>query len=194
MKKIFAAMAVAAMAIAMAVPASADDSGVGVYQGTAKVGQTFDDPSTTLPGQVEGCGLSGIPDAGVFGNGLRFPDPAQLGGIDGVWALSTEVVGQPTGGTLSICGELGQNAAGVGASCGMSEGKDGRGTFAGYTLSDVGWTTSAGGTLPVMGTWNNASNGHTGTLVALTQAQGGADCATATGAKSFTVVGVTALF
>jgi hypothetical protein len=192
MKKLFAAAVISAMVLAMAAPATADDSGVGTYQGTAKVGQTFDDPGTTLV--VEGCGGSGVPTAGVFGNGLRFPDPAQLGGINGVWALGTTVTGLPAGGALNICGELGQNAAGIGASCGMSEGRDGRGKFgANYTLSNVGWTTSAGGTLPVSGTWTNPGNGHTGTLVALTQAQGGSDCATAGGAKSFTVVGVTAL-
>lgn len=190
--RLVATLAVAALALAVvALPAAADDAGVGTYQGNAKVGATFDNPATT--NVVEGCGASGVPTAGVFGRGLFLPDP--LVQPTGVWALSTNVTGVPTGGTLSICGELGPNAAGVGASCGMSEGEGGRGVFASvYNLSNVGWITSAGGTLPVSGDFTNSANGHTGTLVALTQAQGGSDCAlNANGATNFTVVGVTAL-
>lgn len=188
MKKIFAAVALAAIAIAMFAGPAAADAGVGTFSGVAKVGQTFDNPATT--NVVEGCGASGVPTAGVFGRGLFLPDP--LVQPTGVWALSTAVSGVPTSGTLAICGELGPNAAGIGASCGMSEGENGRGRFAHYTLTNVRWETSAGGTLPTTG---DATDGTTsGKVIALTQAQGGSDCAlNPNGATQFTVVGVTSL-
>ncbi|HWH31381.1 MAG TPA: hypothetical protein VNU01_01780, partial [Egibacteraceae bacterium] len=61
-------------------------------------------------------------------------------------------------------------------------------------LGNVGWITSAGGTLPTTGDVLDGPGGNPiGTLVGVTQAQGGTACAAAPGAQTFAVVGASAL-
>lgn len=172
MKKIVLLAAAVAMLAAMAVPASATE--IGVFQGDAKVGVTG--PCTSPSGN------------GIFLPGLGLDSKAY-------WQLTTVVQGTLNG-PLNACGELGQ-IKGVNPACGISSGSKGTGTFAGRDLYDLGWTTSAGGTLPVTGHWSDAS-GNSGSVVALVQAQGGQECAPppvggGNGATSFTVAGVAVL-
>lgn len=160
--RLIALLAVVALAV-MAVPASADP-GVGVIQGNAAI------EVVTPAGQA----------------GLGFP--VLHSGVTGTWHLTGNITGT-TSGPLDVKGKLGPNAAGVGASCGMSSGSDGTGSFAGHSTTDTGWITSAGGTIAATGTYS----GHgSGSYVAIVQAYGGAlECANAA-ANNFTVVGVLA--
>lgn len=168
MKKFLAMAAVAALAVAMlALPASAAETDVGVFTGTATVAE----------------------DAGP--NGLHLPSATPH---TGSWSLSTTVdtLLHGSGLTLNASGKL-SPVAGVGAACGVSNGHSGTGSLTGgITLSDIGWVTSAGGTLPVTGHYVGSAATDSGPFVAVTQAQGGAACANAGGATSFTVVGAAA--
>jgi hypothetical protein len=196
MKKIFAAVALAAIAIAMfAGPAAADGADVAVYQGFADVGSAFAlkaDGSSTCDATGNGV---------VTGHGLNFPAPIGPANVTGTWKLSTTTLQSALHGpgTLTICGYLRPEPnTGIGASCGISQGYGGQGVLisAGGVhaggelgLSDVGWVTSAGGTLPTTG--KTATGGD---LVSVTQAQGGQACLdAANGAKQFAVVGVSAI-
>lgn len=82
----------------------------------------------------------------------------------------------------------------LGPSCGASQGFDGAGDLSvastSYDLSNVGWITSAGGSLPVTGDISEPSTGDSGILVVYVQAQGGADCFSENGTTSFAVLGV----
>lgn len=192
MKKIFAAVALAAIAIAMfAGPAAAHGPDVGVYQGFADVGRTF---------ALKGDGSSTCDSSGngvVQGNGLNFPAPLGPSNVNGTWKLSTTTQQSALhgAGSLTICGKLRpEPTTQLGAACGISQGYDGQGRSvnAGLAhpsvvvqLSNVGWVTSVGGTLPTTG--DTATGGK---LVSITQAQGGSACLNADGAKQFAVVGV----
>lgn len=195
MKKIFAVAALAALALAMfAGPAAADGPDAGVYQGFADVGRTFalkaDNTST--------CDSTG--NGTVQGNGLNFPAPVGPANVNGTWKLSTTTQQSVLhgAGSLTICGYLRpEPTTGLGASCGVSQGYGGQGRSvnAGLVhgggviqLSNVGWVTSAGGTLPTVG---DTSTG--GKLISITQAQGGSACLNADGAKQFAVVGAFAI-
>lgn len=195
MKKFLAAIALSAIAIAMlAGPAAADGPDVGVFQGFADVGRTFAlkaDGSSTCDSTGNGT---------VQGNGLNFPSPVGPANVNGVWKLSTTTLQSAVhgSGTLTICGFLRpEPTTSIGASCGVSQGYGGQGRIvasglahpSGVTrLSNVGWITSAGGTLPTTG---DTSTG--GQLVSITQAQGGQACLNADGAKQFAVVGVSVI-
>jgi hypothetical protein len=110
--------------------------------------------------------------------------------VTGTWSLSTTVTGMESGG-LNADGLLGPvSPTPVGASCGLSQGHSGSGTFNDNTLSNLGWRSSAGGVLPVTGDWSDASG--SGDVVALVYASGGAACLT-NSATTFKVVGVAAL-
>jgi hypothetical protein len=191
MKKIFAAVALAAIAIAMfAGPAAAHGQDAGVFQGFADVGRTF---------ALKADGSSTCDDSGngiVQGNGLNFPAPVGPANVNGTWKLSTTQQQSVLhgAGELTICGKLRpEPTTQLGASCGVSQGYDGKGrsvnaglAHAGgiVQLSNVGWVTSVGGTLPTVG---DTSTG--GKLISITQAQGGSACLNADGAKQFAVVG-----
>jgi len=172
MKKILGLVAMVAMLVVMAVPASAE---VGVFSGNALVAQ-------------------GAGDCGV-GNGSGLGLPALNQNKNGSFQLITSTLADaPRGlGILDVCGDL-TSVAGIGAACGMSKGYNGEGTvtFAASTvdLTDVGWKLSAGGTLPVIG---HADDGTvSGTLVSLVQAQGAGPCLNKA-AVNFTVAGVYAI-
>lgn len=100
---------------------------------------------------------------------------------------------------------------GIGAACGMSQGLAGVGNLTtpsnggNAALTGVGWPASAGGTLPLTGTYTivtpgagkKGAAGNTGPLVGVVQAQGGAGCVKSpltgdSGASTFNVVGVVA--
>lgn len=200
MKKIVLLAAAVAMLAAMAMPAGAHPAEVGVFTGTAAVGKGGS------------CAQDGT--GTVNGSGLGLPGVAD-NGKTGFWTLNTTIFGvphsvPPLGSALRACGKLGPvQALGIGAHCGISRGFAGKGTVNVPGLGDhvhllnLGWITSAGGTLPVTGnTANPGSKVKTGTVIALTQAQGGADClnkgpggdgAKGPGARNFTVVGAFAV-
>ena len=115
--------------------------------------------------------------------------PGVHNGASGTWHLTGTVIGSASG-SVDIIGTLGANAAGIGAGCGMSSGANGAGTAVGHNVSNVGWVSSAGGTIPATGDYS----GHgSGTVLALVQAQGGAaNCANGA-ANNFTVIGAVAL-
>lgn len=194
MKKIVLLAAVAALFVGMlGAPASAHPDEAGVFTGTAAVGKSGS------------CAQDGT--GSVSGAGLGFPVLAE-NGKTGYWTLNTVITGLVHGtlatGQLRSCGLLAPTAGLIGAACGVSEGHSGKGTVAlggtdHISLTNLGWITSAGGTLPVTGNTTDAgTKNKNGTVVALTQAQGGAACATKSGsgagktggATEFTVVGV----
>ncbi|MFP5372891.1 MAG: hypothetical protein ACLGI3_19405, partial [Actinomycetes bacterium] len=146
----------------------------------------------------------GVVDATT--EGLYLPAPIGPSNVRGVWTLKTStMVGALHGtGALQICGDLQPEPnTQLGAACGISQGYNGRGKIVSTGLvhpadttylENVGWITSAGGTLPTNGDIVAAPGGaRIGTLVGVTQAQGGAACLTFPGAQSFAVVGVSAL-
>jgi len=207
MKKIFAAVALAALALAMlAGPAAAHDADAGVFQGTAAVGRAFTQVPDGNGGFRSSCDDegNGVVDANT--NGLYFPAPIGEASVFGVWTLKTSTqVGVLHGtGALQICGLLRPEPnTGLGAACGISQGHSGRGKIvsvgaahpaATTYLRNVGWITSAGGTLPTNGDIITGPGGaRIGTLIGVTQAQGGAACLETAGAKSFATVGASAL-
>lgn len=172
MKKIIGLLAAVAMMVAMvAGPAAADPNEVdaGTFTGTATVSQ----------GGACGSGAQG----------LGLPAPNQ--NINGSWELDTRVSAIVHGpGDLFACGKL-TSVAGVGAACGMSKGYDGDGDVnfdSGdhIALDDLTWKVSVGGTLLVIG---EVSDHAVGTIIAAVQAQGGAGCVAAGGARDFVVAG-----
>lgn len=201
-RKILALVAAIGMTLGlMALPAAAhhEDADLGFYQGVAQVAQgDF----------VEVDGVSTCDDTGQGEpdtdneDGLFLPEPIGPSNVTGTWRLSTDSVTSALhgDGALDACGYLKPEQVttlGLGAACGISEGYDGIGQLhfddVSYQLSNVGWApTSAGGTLPVTGDWDEIGGPASGTFANIVQAQGGADCAGADGAKEFTVVGVAA--
>lgn len=168
MKKIVLLAAVAALFVGMlAGPASAHAvSDAAVFKGTA----------TLTPGLL-------LPPAGGTGT-WEFTAPATWATTNTPGACVSVNHGSCS---ISVKGDLGPNAANVGASCGMSKGENGEGTYAGtHDVSNVGWETSAGGTIVL------TSGDIDGVpIVGLVQAQGGAGCVSG-GASTFNVVGVVA--
>lgn len=108
----------------------------------------------------------------------------------GTWELDATVIAGSATGTLEASGQLGPVAGAAGAACGISNGHSGTGTFGADSLSNLGWASSAGGLLPVTGTWTHGA--ASGDIVALVYATGGDKCVT-NNAETFTVVGVAAL-
>jgi hypothetical protein len=128
-------------------------------------------------------------DVGAF-TGVANVTPLGLPGtspVTGSWSLVTTLTSAVAGaGTLNASGGL-SPVANIGAACGMSHGHSGSGTAGAYNLSNLGWVATAGGTLPVTGHYTVA--GGSGPVVAIVQAQGGANCAS-NSANSFQVAGV----
>jgi hypothetical protein len=189
----------------MAGPAFAATADSGVFAGTASVGKVKTgacDANNFTP-SLSGGGL-GLPSLATNGKTgwftLSAPSPVDLdanGTPEHAGAFQTVANGA---GALNACGQLGPVLGLVGAACGVSTGHSGFGRAAAgafsVKLTNVGWPTSAGGTLPVVA---DAQNGtETGKAVALVQAQGGAAClgksgnatSKSGGATGFTVVGV----
>ncbi|MGH2379269.1 MAG: hypothetical protein ACRDGT_12445 [Candidatus Limnocylindria bacterium] len=142
----------------------------------------------------DGLWLPGIHEPPVPG-GDWFFDAPNLALPAGEQGRCTDTRGGPGGCIIDAEGTLGASN-GVGPYCGMSSGAGGGNSEPSsvtnslgdvYTLTTIGWPATAGGTLPVSGTWTRP-DGATGTLTAIVQAQGGAACAT-TGATTFRVVG-----
>lgn len=145
--------------------------------------------ASALPAANSGVGV--FTGTATVAPGLLLPSATTP--VSGTWTLATTVTGVPVSGALNAGGGL-SPVANIGAACGISNGHSGTGTFAGaYNLTDLGWASSAGGTLPVTGHYQKIGGLATdsGPVVALVQAQGGSQCTT--GATSFTVVGVSAL-
>lgn len=107
--------------------------------------------------------------------------------VTGTWHLTGTLTGGESG-TVDVKGALGPNAAQIGASCGMSQGTAGNGTASGHSVENVGWITSAGGTIPATGTHSGGNP-----LIAIVQAQGGAANCLSGQANNFVVVGAVAL-
>jgi hypothetical protein len=172
--RLIGVLAVAALSVMpLAVPASAHGADAAVFIGTAEL-----DP-----------GLK-IPDTTTVTGTWKFSAPAtwDVAPVPGACAS----VGHLSDCTISVAGELGPVAGVVGASCGVSNGYNGSGSYGpndGNHLNNVqgvGWVTSAGGTIPITsGTVNGTP------IVGVVQAQGGAGCV-GSGATTFNVVGVIA--
>lgn len=212
-------LAVAAMVFGLTVaPATADHAGVAVFHGTATTSKIWapglDPNSNPIPpdGSWEfvapdvagdfcvAVGLS-VSSGEVAADDDCFIDSAGL--LTHVLHDRSHPLPDGTIPHLDLAGPY----------CGISQGDGGEGKFesdiyevgrvpfvdapsrrAIFSLTDVGWITSAGGTLPVTGDWEES--GHGGLLVALVQAQGGTPCfdtSDAGGAENFTVLGVAAL-
>lgn len=201
MKFVKIAMLVSAMAMVLAAPASAagDNTGLIVFKGTALV-------CSDNGGSAPGCGTNGgLQFPGIapldthgnwsFGSGsLNLPSPADA--VDGELPtclasgvfFGNQGVNQPC--SIVANGFLAPVAAGIGASCGVSNGNGGTGTITvgsdSLSTKNVGWVTSAGGTLPVQGDYADDS----GQFAGIVQAQGGDQCASGTGSSTFRVAGV----
>ncbi|MGH3441698.1 MAG: hypothetical protein ACRDUY_06580, partial [Nitriliruptorales bacterium] len=171
----------------LAAPAAAQTAAVFVFRGLATTSPLFvPDPQNLAPGDGDY----------TFDTSNALPDQfcVDVGVVNGA------PTGDPqTGCVLHSDGGLYANVIGVGPSCGMSRGDElhsngtiGSSTFTSSNLSpsfsstDFGWITSAGGTIPFTATSAD------GDLVALVQAQGGADCVEV-GTTKFAVIGVGAL-
>lgn len=140
----------------MAMPAAANSVAptAGVFAGEASVGKKGvcnQDGS----GSVSGAGL-GLANA---------EEPTQVLDVKRAWytidapaSVVDVVYGQ---GSLKLCGKLGPNLTGLGASCATTKGWDGQGkasftnllTGAGkaISISNLGWIATAGGTFLVTG-------------------------------------------
>ena len=207
----------------IAPAASAVTTGAGTLQGIANVGRHFTNDCTKDAANVT-----------AVGQGLFIPPPVGPDPKDGVWSLHTTVAGvfshqgepEVTGvlhacGWLSHVGKISEPVEGqsLGPACGVSKGHNGRGQIiwdqvsGGVNLFDLGWKTSAGGTLPVFGKYqafntedddDKAKLAKWGNITAEVQAQGGVPCAEAKncpdqktapaptpgcGAQQFTVAG-----
>jgi hypothetical protein len=173
--RLIAVLAVAALSLmALAVPASAHGSDAAVFTGTAEL-----TPALKIPGMTTVTGT------------WKFTAPAtweRLAPVPGVCAS----VGHLSDCAIAVQGELGPVAGVVGASCGVSNGYNGSGSYGpadgnhSNNVEGVGWVASAGGTIPITsGTVNGTP------IVGVVQAQGGPGCLGA-GATTFNVVGVIA--
>lgn len=171
-----------------------------------------------------------VDNAGSAGDGLYLADPTGTQYPNqrrGAWSFSAQgptttscvslraLDGAPVQRTCSIVVDGGEitPVAGIGAACGMSHGRNGSGTFTRYyvgggtevyDLSDIAWTASAGGLIPVQGTYERngdstvasmkADDRRVGPLVGVAALQPMESCidASGSGAENFTVVGVVA--
>jgi hypothetical protein len=185
LRMMLAAVAALTMMLAFVPAASADGTTaahVAVFNGDAAVS-----PGLYFPG-------AGPPRAsGDWG----FTAPANPSSGNFAVGICQSNVGSCT---LSLKGKLGEvvSSTGLGAYCGISRGHSGSGggglSLAGHTFGNVGWISSAGSILPVTGQTNGTT--PLNTLVALVQASGSGlatSCATS-GATSFGVIGVAAMF
>jgi len=193
----------------MAVPALAAD--VVVFTGTAQV------CGDTIAGKSTAAGCNNASKAqGLYapgGDALRAPNvnPAKYTGRGGNWSFqSTDCnkINVTTDSGLVACsinaaGKLAPVGGVLGAACGISNGNSGTGKYTAANgtnvdLTNVGWITSAGGTLPITGNYSGAGKkAGLGTLAGVVQAQGGAPCVKSpvtgdAGASQFTVIGVVA--
>lgn len=181
------ALSLAALMIlgVVALPAAANHvTEAGTFVGVAEVGNTFD---ANQPCTQTGRGLP-------VGDGLGLP---VLDDREGVFQLTNTFTGLVAGsGQFHVCGHLTKTLGAIGASCAVSKGYDGIGVAAyasGDTieLHDIGWDVTLTGTIPVLGEYRDA--GGTGQIVALVQANSGADRCLSGTADRFDVVGVFAL-
>lgn len=184
--------------------ASHDGADAGVFQGTATVGDSWNvncdlnDPQSADDADATGQGIW-LPG---FQNGTAGNTSNVTGNIQGTYDFGTviQTLGHGTG-ELHACGELDGAQNTVGAACGSSR-SDGVALVtdddsAHEVEADYTWEATAGGTLPITGTWSDTA-GNSGTLVSVVQAQGGQDCFPApvgsgNGAQNFQVVGVALL-
>jgi hypothetical protein len=111
--------------------------------------------------------------------------------------LGASVADQIEGELGAVASPLGEN---LGGWCGLSRGHSGTGeaSAAGETIdvNDVGWITSAGGMLPIVGFWQDRNSDDNGNLVGLVNAIGGGPCLgddPDPGATNFDVVGIIAI-
>lgn len=160
---------------ALALPAYAGvESGSVVVQGTATVGDSIGGGTIPQDGTCVPTG-KGLHAPGAHGSGKnksKAPAPVVVNkevyyrlAIPDVTAV-IEDTNTPTAsgaytGVLNVCGIVSPGPGGIGAACGSSMGRDGKGRmtltpFLGgavrdYYLQDVAWVTAAGGVLPVYG-------------------------------------------
>ena len=154
-KALIAALAVLVISALPAVAAVPTD--VGVFRGQASVGLTGSPCSPT------GGGLS-LLSGGVNGAQYSINAPGSVTSLGRGGAV----------GSLSLCGQLDDNATGLGASCATTTGVNGTGTatFPSDTvhLTNLGWPITAGGTFVVTGSAGDGVNPATQTLAAVVQA------------------------
>lgn len=195
-----ASMLIAALLSPAASADIADTFTIKIVSATMSVGNQFVTPCTK-----QGTGLPA-------GKGLALTAPVgpKPNGKTAVYSLATPVriVGPGGidlgGGLLRICGEMGPNAAGQGASCTESAGFNGKGKLFAlsrvYKIYDLGWQ-GATGTLSVTAKYRKIASANEknrwlkneGTMNGVLATAGGAACATKTaaggGATSLTVAG-----
>lgn len=158
MKKIIGLFAAVAILAAMALPATAAvPTDVGVFRGQASVGLGG---SACSPG---GAGLS-LLSGGVNGAQYSIDAPGSVTSLGRGGAV----------GSLSLCGQLNDNATGLGASCATTTGVNGTGTATFPTdtvhLTNLGWPITAGGTFVVTGDAGDGASAPTQKLAAVVQA------------------------
>jgi hypothetical protein len=216
---------------ALALPAQAGvETGEVVVEGTARVGNSIA-PLASIP-QNGVCAPSGkgLHAPGFGGGGKNRakigPDTPQSDNfqvnkevyyrldIDDINAVITDTNDAANSGvytgTLDVCGIVSPGPGGIGAACGSSMGRDGKGklildnTVTGqdriYDLQDVAWVLAVGGVLPVYGHITRVSANKLtkfsskGTFEGEVTASGAGPCFDPKpgGAREFTVVGAVA--
>lgn len=194
----------------MALPAMAFDTVT--FTGTAQVCAETVEGKGNAPGCDDPKKKNGLYAPGgdvphrVVTDESKYTDRYGNWSFESVTCSKINVTGGDTGPvpcTIQASGELAPVADMVGAACGVSQGRNGTGTYTaenGTTkkLRNVGWVTSAGGTLPVTADYYDATKKgdkpSTGRLAGAVQAQGGAPCVKSAvtgkaGASQFVVVG-----
>lgn len=198
-KLTLAAVLAFAMVAALALPASALSADVVVFRGSATL---------TVPLTFPGVGPAQTGSWSFSAPNPSTPVASACASV-GTGGVGSDLLGNCS---ISASGDLGEilgSAApvndsptplglGLGAWCGISGGWGGSGNATVGTdsgsLSDVGWTTSAGSVLPVTGNVTD-QDGDGGALVALVQASGAnlaSECALG-GTTHFDVNGVAAV-
>jgi hypothetical protein len=207
----------------MAMPALAGlETGIAVIQGTAQVGNSIGGGAIPQTGQCTPTG-KGLHTPSFHGGSKNEEKTGMFQVNKEVYyrlnSESTAIVADSNGtvledlgeeyeGRLDVCGIVGPGLLGIGAACGVSVGRDGRGKLivSGltnpeivriYQLDEVGWPTAVGGVLPVSGyiTRVNANKSvkftSKGRFTAEISASGAAPCFEAKpgGGRNFTVVG-----
>ena len=192
MKRLLALTLATLLAIGVLAPAAgAVTTGTGHVQGLADVGRHF----TEWDGDPTDC-TKQAENVFARGQGLFLPAPIGPASTDGVYSMHASFFGTfihqgapRTTGILHLCGWLSHigkipQGTDIGPACGASKGHNGRGQMffdggGGINIFDLGWKTSAGGTLPVTAKYqafNGSQGGKTklakwGNLAAQVQAQ-----------------------
>jgi hypothetical protein len=179
------ALVAAACVLASAAPAGAISTGGVTFVGTATVNPGLYYPLLG-PGANGAWSISSNVCVGVEGSPKKTP-PARAGTC-----------------TLNVSGQLGAGVVPGGAFCGSSGGSNGAGAATlttptlgtqSFSVSGVGWVTSAASLIVFTGRWSKPSTGNTGTIAGAVTAfpvpdpLGGSNSCLSGTATTFTVVG-----